>query len=158
MVWDIFDDIRRMQEEMDQMFSDFFSHPGYRRLGPGRAVQKAGSESEGTPARMRAAFADVQETDTDVIVTVELPGVTKEDIKLHVTSDRVEIKAEKKEEAEKEEEGYRAYRKRYAGFYRQVPLPQQIEPDHAKATYKNGVLEITLPKKEVTKSTDIKIE
>jgi HSP20 family protein len=156
MVWDIFDEIRRMQEEVDQMFSDFFSHPGYRRLGPGRSLRKA--EPEGAPTRMRAAFADVQETDTDVIVTIELPGVTKEDIELNVTSDRVEIKAEKKEEAEKEEEGYRAYKKQYAGFYRQVPLPQQVEPDHAKATYKNGVLEITLPKKEVTKSTEIEIE
>lgn len=158
MVWDIFDEIRRMQEEMDQMFSDFFSHPGRRQLGPGTSIRKRESGEKSPLTRMRAAFVDVQETDTDVIVAAELPGVSKEDIELNVTSDRLEIKAEKKEETEKEEEGFRAYGKRYAGFYRQVPLPQRVESDKAKATYKNGVLEVTLPKKEVTTSANIEIE
>lgn len=155
MVWDIFDEMRRMQEEMDRMFGDFFQRPYSRQLGPGRALEKAAPER--MPA-MRKAFVDVQETDKDVIVTAELPGMEKDDIELTVTSERVEIKAEKKEETTEEKETYKAYGRRYAGFYRSVPLPTMVKADDVKATYKNGVLEVVLPKKEVTKSRSITIE
>lgn len=156
MVRDIFDEMRRMQEEMDRMFSDFFTHPSYRRLGPGRALRTTAPE-ERMP-HMRKAFVDVQESDKDVIVTAELPGMEREDIELNVTAERIEIKAEKKEERTEEKEGYKAYGRKYAGFYRSVPLPVDVRPDDAKATYKNGVLEVVLPKKEASKSRTISID
>jgi HSP20 family protein len=156
MVWDIFDEIRRMQEEMDRIFNDFFTGPRYRQIGPGGRPPEAGSESR-TPA-MRRAFTDLQETDTDIIVTAELPGMSKDDIELTVTADRIDIKAQKKEEIKEEKEGQRYYQSRYAGFSRSVPLPAGVNPDDVKATYKNGVLEIILPKKEGSKSQSVKIE
>jgi HSP20 family protein len=64
----------------------------------------------------------------------------------------VEIKAQTKKETAKEEEGFKAYSKMYAGFYQCIPLPAAVEPDNVKATYKNGVLEVVLPKTEVQKS------
>ena len=152
MVWDIFDEMQRMQEEMSRVFGDFFSSPHYRQIGTTRAVQPASK----TP--YRRAVADVQETDTDVIVTAELPGMEKEDIDLTVTSDRVEIKAQTKKETTEEKEGFKAYGQMYAGFYQSIPLPVTVESDNAKATYKNGVLEVVLPKTEVTESHDITIE
>ncbi len=155
MEWNIFDEMLRMQQEMDRLFSGFFSPPY--QLGPGTAVQEA--ESQRIPS-MRKAFADVQETDKEVVVTVELPGMKKEDIELNVTPERVEIKAQTKEETTEEKEDFRAYARKYAGFYRSIPLPALVESDDVKATYKNGVLEVTLPKKEeITTSTqNVEIE
>jgi len=154
MVWNIFDEMRRMQEEMDRLFGNFFSGPYYPQLGPGRAVQEA---EPGQQQPYRKALVDVQETDKEVIVTAELPGMKKEDIDLNVTSERVEIKAQTKEETTEEKEGYTAYGKWYAGFYRNVPLPAGVKSEESKATYKNGVLEIILPKREINKSKDITI-
>lgn len=154
MVWDIFDEMRKMQEEMDRVFNNFIAHAPYRQIGPGKGEVEP---VQRMPA-MRKAFVDVQETEKDIIVTAEIPGMDKEDVELNVTSDRVEIKAQKKEETTEEKEGYKAYGTRYAGFFRSVPLSTPVKADDVKATYKNGVLEVTLPKKEVTKSRPIPID
>lgn len=156
MVWDIFDEIRRMREDMDRIFSEFFQYSPYRQLGPGRALER--TEPERRMPSLRQALFDIQETDKDVIVTAELPGMNKEDIELNVTPERIEIRAQKKEETTEEKEGYRGYGRRYVGFYRNVPLPADVKPEGVKATYCNGVLEVTLPKKEVTRSRTISIE
>jgi HSP20 family protein len=155
MVWDIFDEIRRMQEEMDRLFNDFFTGPRYRQIGPGGSGE---GRTESRMPSMRRAFTDVQETDTDIIVTAELPGMDKDDIGLTVTADRIDIKAQKKEETKEEKEGQRYYQSKYAGFSRSIPLPAGVNPDEVKATYKNGVLEIILPKTEKSKSQTVKIE
>ncbi|MGC1122379.1 MAG: Hsp20/alpha crystallin family protein [Candidatus Methanofastidiosia archaeon] len=155
MAWDIFDEIQRMQEEMDRMFNDFFRRPYYRSLGPGRSLQE--SEQSVAP-RMREAFIDVQETDKEVTMTAELPGISKEDIELNMTSDRLEIRTERKEEQNEVNEGFKSFGRRYTGFYRSIPLPVPVKADKARATYKNGVLEVVLPKKEVTESRSIKID
>jgi HSP20 family protein len=155
MAWDIFDEIQRMQEEMDRMFNDFFRRPHYRSLGPGRSLKES---EQSNPPKMREAFTDVQENDKEVIITAELPGISKEDIELNMTSDRVEIKAEKKEEQEEVDEGFKSFGRRYTGFYRSIPLPAPVKAEKAKATYKNGVLEVVLPKKEGTESRSIKID
>lgn len=155
MTWDIFDEMRRMQEEMDRMMSEFFSPPHYQQLGPGKTVQET---EPGKVSGMRKAFVDVQQTDENVIITAELPGMEKEDIELNVTSERVEIKAQKREETTEEKEGFKAYGRAYAGFYQSFPLPAAVKSEDAKATYKNGVLEVVLPKKEDTKSENIQID
>jgi HSP20 family protein len=150
MAKDLFDEIRRMREEMDRLFSDFYDrfYSGERLLPiPGEKM----------PA-LRPAVADVQETDEHVIVTIELPGMKKEDITLHITEKMLEVKAETKEEEKKEEEGYKSYRSRYSGFYRRIPLPAGIDADKTKATYKNGVLEVKMPKMEKKKGKEISIE
>ena len=149
MVWHIFDEMNKMQEEMNKAFSAFFVN-SFPQLGSGRPGE---AEPEERMPSVRKAFVDVQETDKDVIVTAELPGMEKEDIDLNITSNRVEIKGEKKEEQKEEKEDYKAYSSRYAGFYRGIPLPAAVDPDNVKATYKNGVLEVTLPKKEVDTRT-----
>jgi len=151
-MWDIFDEIRAMQEEMDRMFGDFFGRRY--RLGPGMALA---TREERRPF-FREALCDVQETDREVIVTAELPGMEKSDISVNVTQDALEIKAEKKGEQNKEEDGFRSYSRHYTGFRRTIPLPASVEPDKAHATYNNGVLEITLPKSKVSVGRNIKVE
>ena len=107
---------------------------------------------------LRTAVADVQETDENVIATVELPGMKKENITLTVTENMLEVKAETKEEEKEEKEGYKSWRSRYRGFYRRLPLPSAVDSESAKATYRNGVLEVTMPKVEKKKKKEISIE
>lgn len=146
---DFFDEMRRMREEMDRLFKDFYerSYPG--RLLPG--------PEEKLPA-LRTAIADIQETDENVIATIELPGMKKEDISLTLRENMLEVKAETKEEEKEEKEGYKSYKSRYSGFYRRLPLPTAVDADKVKATYKNGVLEVTMPKVEKKKKKEISIE
>ncbi len=87
-----------------------------------------------------------------------MPGLEKQDIKINVTEDRLEISAETKHEEKKEEKGY-VYRERSTGsYYRAVSLPSPVDPDISKASYQNGVLEIKMPKTEIKKKKPLKID
>lgn len=87
-----------------------------------------------------------------------MPGLEKQDIKINVTEDTLEIATETKHEEKKEEKGY-IYRERRSGsYYRAISLPSPVDPDTSKASYENGVLEIKMPKTEVKKKTPLKIE
>ncbi len=146
------DDFRRFEEMMNRMFDEFWGRPSRRRLLP------SGERGAVVPAEYREPFIDVIETDKEVIATAEMPGLEKQDIKINVTEDRLEISAETKHEEKKEEKGY-VYRERRSGsYYRAISLPSPVDPDRSKASYKNGVLEIKMPKTEVKKKTPLKIE
>jgi HSP20 family protein len=148
MDWNIIDEMRRMEEEMDRLFNMFFSHSQYQ-LGPGTALQEQEQQQgENQKVGTREPLVDLRETDMNVIVTAEFPGIERDDIDVKVRDDRVEMKAQMKDEVREEKEGFMAYGRRYLGFYRVIPLPVLVQPDGARTTYKNGVLEITLPKKE----------
>ncbi len=143
--WDIWSEIENMQQEFNTLFERFFGSETNtqksRRLLPGKTAETALSE-------YREPLTDVWETDNDVVATIELPGVSKEDINLNVTDNRVEVKVEKKEEKKEKKKGLYRLERSYRGFYRAFPLPSEVKADEAKATYKNGVLEITIPKKQ----------
>ncbi|MBD3203309.1 Hsp20 family protein [Candidatus Woesearchaeota archaeon] len=149
----IWDEMRRMQEEMDRLFSNMWGYDRPMLEGPeaGGAVQEK---------RYRQPLTDVWETENQVIATVELPGVNKEDININVDDDMLEIKVEKKHEEKKEKKGMYRLERSYSGFYRSFALPGHVDPDRTKATYKNGVLEIKIPKleKEKDKSKKVKVE
>ena len=146
------DDFRRFEEIMNRMFEEFWGRPSRRRLLP------SGERGAVVPAEYREPFIDVIETDKEVIATAEMPGLEKQDIKLNLTEDRLEISAETKHEEKKEEKGY-VYRERRSGsYYRAISLPSPVDPDKSKASYKNGVLEIKMPKTEVKRKTPLRIE
>ncbi len=145
------DDFRKFEEMMNRMFEEFWGRPTRRLL-------TSGERGELVPAEYRQPFIDVMETDKEVTATAELPGLEKEDIKINLTEDKLEISAETKHEEEKEEKGY-VYRERRAGrYYRSISLPSPVDPDGAKASYKNGVLEIKMPKTEIKKKKPVEIE
>ncbi len=149
---DQWDDFRRFEEMMNRMFEEFWGRSSTRRLLP------SGERSAIVPAEHREPFIDVIENDKEIIATAEMPGLEKQDIKINVTEDRLEISAETKHEEKKEEKGY-IYRERRSGsYYRAISLPSPVDPDKSKASYKNGVLEIKMPKTEVKKKTPLKIE
>ncbi len=130
MYWDPFEEFERIQEELNSLF---------KRTGNLNLPAKTGA---------RTPIADVKETEQNILVTFELPGVDKKDIDLNVTEDSVEVKVKGKQEAEKKtKEGY-SYKASAYNFYRRMPLPTPVISEKAEATYKNGILRIEIPKKQ----------
>ena len=87
-----------------------------------------------------------------------MPGINKKDINIDIQDNRVEIRAETEEEVNEEKKGY-VYRERRQGrFYRSFELPAGVDPAGARATYKDGILTLRIPKTEPVKKTKIKIE
>lgn len=143
--WDPFDELRRMQYRMSRIFEDF---PDL-------------IESSDLPAPQETAhvpYVDVIDRDNDVIVTADLPGVEKSDIKINVRGNIVEISGEKKSEKEVKEEGYLRHERGFNRFYRAIRLPTTVDETKANATFNNGVLEVTLPKTEKQKASSIPIK
>jgi HSP20 family protein len=101
---------------------------------------------------------DIYEDADNVVIKAEIPGVNKEDISVSLTDDTVTISGKKTEEKKIEKENY--YRKeiRTGSFSRSFTLPCAVDREKVKATYKNGVLEIILPKSEKEKAKEVKIE
>ena len=145
MNWDPFEEMRKIRNEIDAMFARFFGRPEVR-------------EAELTiPQGFREPLSDIFETDNEIVIVTELPGVNKDDIKISASEDSIEIKAEVREEKVKRE-NYFSQERRYKGFYRSLSLPVKVDPTKAKATYKNGLLEIRLPKKEAARKINVKVE
>jgi len=88
----------------------------------------------------------MEEKEKEMIVRVELPGFTPEEVKVELIGERLTVEAEHKEPEKKEKEGEEVERK-YAHVKREVTLPPEIELEKAEATYRNGVLEVHLPRK-----------
>lgn len=120
-------------------FRDFF--------GPFRALRYT-----------REPLVEMREEGNDVLVSAELPGVGKEDIKLRVTSERMEIRVEKKEKTEEKKRGYYACSSRFEGYHEALSFPAAVDAKKAKATFRNGMLEVRVPKKGAAEGGEIKIE
>jgi len=101
---------------------------------------------------------EVYETPTELVVKVELPGVKKEDVDITIRDNYLVIRAEKKEEKEEEKQHVHVVERVYGTFERVIPLPADVDTDNAKASFKDGVLEIRFPKKSATKEKKITIE
>lgn len=126
----------------------------------------AGFERFFRPGRMlehlNEPVADMFEDEREVVVTVELPGVKKEDIKVNVSDSGLSLKVEEKSEEHKEEkkEGYYASysSSRFSGHSQYVSFPSEVDASKAKATFKNGVLELRAPKTHKGKAREVKVE
>ncbi|MCX8158323.1 MAG: Hsp20/alpha crystallin family protein [Candidatus Diapherotrites archaeon] len=106
----------------------------------------------------RRAFAELEETDKEIIAKVELPGIEKENVEIVATGDGLEIKGMKKEEKEKKDKDSYSYSSRSVGFKRYISLPEYADIDKATASYKNGLLEVRIPKKTTSKQRQKIIE
>ncbi len=100
---------------------------------------------------------DVKESDKEISVTAELPGLTDKDFEILVSDDTLTIKGEKKEEKEEKEKNYYRMERSFGAFSRVIPLPEGIDTSKVDAQFKNGVLKINLPKTEEAKSKVKKI-
>ena len=104
------------------------------------------------------ARSDVVETKNAIEVSIELPGMDMQDIEVNVSDDMLTIKGEKKVESQEEKKGYHLSERRYGSFQRVIGLPDGVDRDAATATFKNGVLSVTLPKRPEAKAQVRKID
>lgn len=135
---DIFSDLTGMQQEMNRLFDDFF--------GEGR-----GDEGSWLPA------VDVSETDNEMIIRAELPGMAQEDIELNLQENVLTLKGDKKKEEKEEQENFHRVERSYGSFSRTLTLPADVKAEQIQASFKDGVLLITLPKAEEAKAKKIAI-
>ena len=96
---------------------------------------------------------EVFQNNGQFIVRADLPGLTKDDVKVEVADEFLMISGERKEEKEEKEEGFYRSERSYGTFYRQIPLPENAMTENAAATFLNGVLEITVPAPKVAAPT-----
>ena len=101
---------------------------------------------------------DVVETKDGITLKVEVPGMKQEDINISLEDNTLTVKGERKHESEVNDEGYTRFERSYGTFQRSVALPPTVDAERVKATYKDGVLEIQLPKKEEARPKAIKVE
>lgn len=95
---------------------------------------------------------DVSETDAEVHITAELPGMAESDIDVELTDESLKIRGEKKDERETKEHNFHRMERTFGMFERVIPLPAKVNREAVAATFKNGVLNVTLPKLEPTVS------
>lgn len=140
--WDPFKELSSLREEIDRLFDSFF----------GRKSFFAEQELSFSPA------IDVEETNNSFLIKAEVPGMKKEDIKVAVDEDGITISGERKREKEEKGKTYHRIERAYGKFKRYIPFPKEVEPDRAKASYKDGILEIEIPKSERAKPKEIEIK
>ena len=105
-----------------------------------------------------APAVDIHETDDSFVVKADLPGMNKEDIQIDIKDSTLTLKGEKKFEQQVSKDNYIRVERTYGTFVRSFTLPQNVDPDKIKAKYKDGVLELTIPKKEEAKPKQIKVD
>ena len=141
--WRPMSDLISIREEMNRLFDNFFGELPERRMGL--------LEGEWSPS------VNVAETDEEIVVTAELPGVKQDDVDISVADNILTLKGEKKEEKEIKKENYHRVERRYGSFQRSIGLTVGVQANKAKASYKDGILTVTIPKAEEAKPKQIKI-
>jgi len=94
---------------------------------------------------------EIRKCNGDLVVTAELPGLRKEDVKVEMTDDALVIEGERKSEHKEDHEGYHRTERSYGRFYRSIPLPEGAKTDQVKAELADGVLKISIPAPEAKK-------
>lgn len=139
-------------DEMDRMFDSFFGRGWMRpwRMGFPRVAE--------TALELKVPTVDVVDRDNEIVVRAELPGVEKKDLDVTLSDDAVTIKGSTRKDVKEEKGDY--YRREISEgtFSRTVALPATINTETAKASFKDGLLELTLPKVERAKKRSIKVD
>jgi HSP20 family protein len=142
MRWEPFREIESMQQQMNQLFDRMMSSTEGERKSSGISFMPA---------------AEIQETDDEVKLHVEVPGIDVKDLDVKVSEDAVAITGERKSQINNEDKGIRRSEFRYGRFQRIIPLPASIQNDKVQADFQNGVLSLTLPKSEAHKQKVVSI-
>jgi HSP20 family protein len=153
---DPFRALDRFADEMDRIFDNFGFGRGW--LAPRSSQWLAPSRSAG--ASLWAPDVEVYQRNNELVVRADLPGLKKEDVKVDVTDNAITIQGERRQEEESERGGVYRSERSYGSFYRAIPLPEGTITDQAKATFKDGVLEITkpAPPEQVTRGRRLEIK
>lgn len=143
--------MRRLVEDMDRMFDDFaFGSAG--RLAPRFDREFTGLRSMWTPEVETFRRGD------KLVVRADLPGLKKEDVKVQIEQDVLTIEGERSEESREEDDGYYRTERSYGHFYRAIPLPEGVDDKECDASFKDGVLEVTINAPKAVERKGRKIE
>ena len=142
------DELADLREEMNQLFEDFFEQP----FGMTPFSERSALKTSFSPD------VDISETEKEITVDMELPGLDADDIDLSFHGNTLTISGEKR--TEKEDQGKHYYRKErsYGSFRRAIPLPTEIDEEHIEASFKQGVLHVHLPKTKEARQKSKRIE
>ena len=138
---DPFRDASDIQSEVNRLFDSFFARP-----------------SQGAMERVWAPAVDMYETKDDLVVAAELPGLNEKDIHLSITGDVLTLRGERGWNQEVKQESYYRGERWFGKFERSVPLPISVQADKVRASYRDGVLTVKLPKAEEIRAREIKID
>jgi len=135
--------MNRFADEMGRLFGDFGL--GRSLLSPfaGRGFVPAGFGE--ISSAVWSPQIEVFEREGQLIVRADLPGLSKDDVKIHITDDQLIIEGERRQEREENEGGFYRSERSYGSFYRSIPLPEGVSDEDVKASFRDGVLEITMP-------------
>jgi HSP20 family protein len=142
--WDPFRDVMSLQERMNELFE--------------RTMRRRADEEEGLAPRAWSPAVDIYETDEKMVIKAELPGLKKEDIDIEVRDNTLTLKGERKFEKEIKQENYHRVERAYGSFQRSFTLPGTVKQEAIEATFKDGILEVSLPKAEEAKPKQIRIQ
>ncbi len=146
MRFDPFRDLAALQDRFDRLFGD--------RLGRGRNLWGTGEALEGTTW---APAADIVETDNEIVLKADLPGIDPKDVDIQVHDGTLTLRGERKFESDVKEDDFRRVERVYGAFVRSFAIPQTVDAEHVSAQYHNGVLELKLPKRPEAKPKQIKV-
>ncbi len=133
-----------LQREIDRLFDDFTRFPAFTAFGNGKA--------ELMPSM------DVTETDKEIEITAELPGLEEKDVQINLADNLLTIRGEKSAEKQEKDKNYRLIERSYGSFERTLELPDGVNADAIKASIAKGVLKVTVPKPAPAQSKTINVK
>jgi HSP20 family protein len=141
-LWKPMNDLWNIHDETDKVFEDFFGKwPTSLRGRNGGCVP----------------VVDISETDNQFAVRAEIPGVTEKDVNVSITDNVLTLKGEKKRETEEKRKNYHRVERSYGSFQRSFTLPKNLQTEKTTATFKNGILTVSIPKSEAVKPKEVQI-
>ena len=129
--WEPVRELGTIQNEMNRLFNSFFDTP---------------NPANGQTLRRWVPAMDLVETETDFILKADLPGMAESDVHIELEDNVLTISGDRKAEHEERKAGYYRVERSFGSFRRSLTLPEGIDPESVKATFRNGVLEVTVPK------------
>jgi len=137
--WESFGGLTALRREMDRLFEHVLGR-------------------EPSPLGEAAPAIEVADTPEAVIVKVQVPGVSKENLQVNVTDNALTLKGDVQEDKTREDKNYHQREFHYGAFARTIALPTTVQAEKATAQHKDGVLEVTIPKREETTAKDVPIQ
>ena len=130
--WEPVRELGTIQSEMNRLFNSFFDTPT---AGNGQA-----------PLRRWVPAMDLAETETEFVLKADLPGLSESDVNVELDDNVLTISGERKADHEERKAGYYRVERSFGSFRRALTLPEGVDPESVKATFADGVLEVTVPK------------
>ena len=140
--WDPFRDLNMLQDRMNRLFDN---------------AGRTWGNDEPSASTTWSPAVDIFETEGEIVVKAELPGMERKDITLNLENNVLTLRGDRRFEKETKDDNYHRIERSYGGFSRAFTIPTSVDDDKIRADYKDGILKIALPKKEQVKAKQIKI-